>query len=110
MSNRNILLFSGIAIFIFFVFFSYLVHRNLFSAIDFDATVRLQDHISRKFDILFSYLSLIGRFEIIAGLLAVILIARRKISGFIIFFLFGVIHLFELYGKTFVNHKPPPHF
>lgn len=110
MSRKTLFFLSGFFLFLLFVIFSYLVHRNIFQTIDFDITVRLQDHLSRKFDMMFSYLSLIGRFEIVALFLAIVLVFRRKWKGIIIFFLFGMIHIFELYGKTFVNHKPPPHF
>lgn len=110
MTKRKLLILLGAAVFLIFLFFSYLVHRNLLTTFDFDSTVRLQDHIPRRFDILFSYFSLIGRFEIVAVVLALLLIFRRKLSGIYIFFLFFLIHVFELYGKTFVNHKPPAHF
>src|SRR6266568_711136 len=103
MSKRQIFLFLGIGLFIIFIFFSFLVHKNLFTVLDFDTTVRLQDKVPHRFDILFSYLSLVGRFEIVAIILAVMLILRRKImSGLAIFSLFIIIHVFELYGKTFV--------
>ena len=111
MQKRQIFLLSGVCLFIIFIFFSFLVHKNLFTLLDFDTTVRLQDKIPHKFDILFSYLSLVGRFEIVTVILAGILIFRRKIwSGIGVFLLFVMIHVFELYGKTFVDHKPPPHF
>ena len=44
---------TGGASFILFVFFSYLVHKDVFTQFDFDTTVRLQDMISRRFDELF---------------------------------------------------------
>lgn len=64
----------------------------------------------RRFDILFSYLSMIGRFEFMLVALLIIIFIRRKIKTVAIVILFGIIHVFELYGKTFVSHKPPPHF
>lgn len=101
---------TGSSIFIIFILFSFLVHKNLFTVFDFDTTVRLQSHVSRRFDEFFSFLSLIGRFEIMAIALVVILAIRFRLHGIFIFFLFGIIHLVELYGKTFVDHLPPPHF
>ena len=100
----------GAGFFILFVFFSYLVHRNIFTGFDFNTTVRLQDHISRRFDDAFSLLSDIGKFEPTIILLIIILVLRRKVRGIIAFAFFGLIHIFELYGKFFVDHLPPPQF
>jgi len=100
----------GCILFGLFIFFSFLVHKNLFTTFDFDMTVRLQDHVSRRFDQPFSLLSMIGEFQFMAILLALILIFRKKVHGIIVFGLFGLFHIFELYGKTFVDHTPPPHF
>ena len=99
----------GIAIFIAFVLFSYYVHKDLFFQFDFNTTVRLQDHISRRFDSSFSFLSLFGSLEIMSVLLLGVLILRRKIKAFLAFVLFFGMHIFELYGKIFVNHPGPPY-
>jgi undecaprenyl-diphosphatase len=107
---KRTIFFIGGVLFLFFVFFSFLVHKNLFTHLDFDTTVRLQDHISRRFDTEFSLLSTFGRFEIISIVLLVILGIRRKINGIFIFLAFIGLHVFEIYGKLFVNHLPPPHF
>lgn len=101
---------AGFFLFFCFVCFSYLVHKNIFTQTDFDMTVRLQDHISRRFDSFFSFLSLIGSFEPMVVLLIVLLVILRKIRGIFAFIGFGIFHLFELYGKFFVEHRPPPHF
>jgi len=93
-----------------FIFFSYLVHKNLFTQIDFNTTVRIQNHVSIRFDTAFSLLSDIGKFEIVAIVLGVLLLLRRKILGIFVFMSFGAFHLIEIYGKTFVHHHPPPHF
>lgn len=108
--SRFMLLGMGIGAFLFFILFSYIVHHNHFTQFDFDMTVRLQDHISRRFDSWFSYLSTLGSFEPMTILLAVLLVVRRKILGIFTFGFFGFLHLFEIYGKTFVNHLPPPEF
>ncbi len=97
-------------IFLFFIFFSYLVHKDFFTQFDFDTTVKLQDNLGRRFDGIFSFLSDIGSFEMMVGLLLFLLIALRKIKGIFAFFLFGVFHLIEIYGKVFVSHLPPPEF
>jgi membrane-associated phospholipid phosphatase len=111
MSRRWRLLAAGIGLFIVFIVFSYLVHKSLFVQIDFNTTVRLQDHISRRFDDFFSLFSDIGVFEVTTVLLVILLLIQRKIIvGIFSFFLFGMFHLIELYGKFYVNHPPPPEF
>jgi len=108
--NKKFLLFWSFLLFSGFVLFSYVIHKNSFNQFDFDMTVRLQDHISRRFDNPFSLLSLIGSFEFAGVFLLIILAIRRKLSGIIVLGLFAFFHVFELYGKTFVKHFPPPHF
>ncbi len=110
MTKKISLFLLGVGIFFLFVLFSYIVHRNVFTHFDFNTTVRLQDHISRRFDGPFSILSDIGSFEPMIILLIIVLIWRRKILGIVAFGLFGLLHVFELYGKFFVQHPPPPQF
>jgi len=109
MKQFPVLFFSSF-IFLCFVFFSYLVHKDIFTAFDFDTTVRLQDNITRRFDVFFSLFSDIGNFEPMLILLVIVLVLRKKISGIIAFTLFGLLHLIELFGKLFVEHLPPPEF
>jgi len=100
----------GSLFFLAFVLFSFIVHKNLLTQFDFNSTVRLQDHLSRGFDGIFSLLSDIGVFEVMIVVLLVILIYLKKIRGIIVLGFFGLFHLIELYGKFFVNHLPPPQF
>src|SRR3989344_2149307 len=110
MVKRIPLFLLGSLIFLLFVFFSYLVHKDLFTNFDFDTTVRLQDNISRRFDSVFSFFSDFGKFEVSIIILLIILLVRRKIMGVFAIGLFGLLHIFELYGKFFVEHLPPPEF
>ena len=111
MRGNLIFLSSGFFIFFLFVLFSYFVHKDLFTAIDFNTTVRLQDNLSRRFDGLFSMFSIFGNFEVLLVVLLLTLFFTRKvIFGVVTFFLFGAFHLIEIYGKTFVSHLPPPQF
>jgi membrane-associated phospholipid phosphatase len=110
MRQRLKLFVIGSLFFIAFVLFSYVVHKNVLTQFDFNSTVRLQDHISRRFDGFFSFLSDIGAFEIMLGALLVILVFLRKIRGIFILGFFGFFHLIELFGKFFVDHLPPPEF
>jgi len=115
MSKKRLYLLIASGLFLIFISFSYLVHKNIFSQFDFNNTVRLQDHMPRRFDGFFSFLSILGSFEVTGSILLILLVGvfikRRKILwSLLVVFLFGMIHLFELYGKTFVKHLPPPHF
>lgn len=82
----------------------------MFVHFDFDTTVKLQDKISRRFDVPFSLFSDIGTFEVSLGVLLVLLAVRRKILGLFTIGLFAAFHLIEIYGKTFVSHLPPAEF
>lgn len=94
-----------------FILFSFFVHGSHFSSIDFNTTIRLQDHISSRFDYAFSALSDIGKVEIMTIFLLVTLIfARKLVGGIVTIVSYGVFHLIEIYGKFFVSHKPPPEF
>lgn len=114
MSRKLVFFLSGVSLFLFFILFSYLVHRDLFTHFDFNMTVRLQDHISRRFDGAFSFLSDVGKFEVMMLVLLAIItwmaFKKRILAAVSAFVLFGGFHLIELYGKFFVNHPPPPHF
>lgn len=110
MTKKYLYIISSISLFLLFVFFSFLVHKNIFSAFDFDMTVRLQDHISRRFDVPFSFLSIIGNVETMSIMLILLLIICWKWRYILIFLLFAFMHVFEIYGKYFVMHRPPPHF
>lgn len=98
----------GLGVFLAFVFFSFLTHKDVFTQFDFDTTVRLQDKISRKFDTLFSVFSLVGSAEIATAILILILVLIRKLRGFFVLFGYGLILVVELFGKTFVEHLGPP--
>jgi len=100
----------GSLFFILFVLFSYLVHKDLLTHFDFNTTVRIQDHIGRNFDQPFSFLSDIGAFEIMLGFLLIFLVLQRRIRGIFALVMFALLHVIELYGKFFVDHRPPPEF
>jgi membrane-associated phospholipid phosphatase len=106
---KLLLLIFGVVVFILFVFFSYLVHKNLFIQLDFDTTVRLQDRIPRRLDTWFSLLSLIGSAEIVSVFLLILWIYFKKLKYLFVLFIFGAFHLLEIFGKAFVEHPGPPH-
>lgn len=109
--SKSFILFSSFLFFALFVFFSYLTHKNLLTRFDFDMTVRIQDHFAKdRIDVWFSWLSTIGRFEYVSVCLLIIWAIYRKLKYLFVLFFYGFFHIFEVYGKTFVNHSPPPHF
>lgn len=111
MSTRVKLFLSGAGVFILFILFSYLVHEDIFTQFDFNTTVRLQDNISRRFDDIFSFLSDLGHFEVmLLTLITFFAVLRKWVAGFVAFVLFGFFHIIELFGKTAVEHLPPPEF
>lgn len=105
------LFFIGGALFVGFVLFSFLVHKDIFTQLDFNTTVRLQDNIGRNWDREFSWFSELGSFEVmLIFLIALFVILRKWVAGAIAFVLFGGFHLIEIFGKYMVDHPPPPHF
>lgn len=109
--RRKIQTFSiALLVFIGFLLFSYIVGKRFFTQIDFDTTVRLQDHIiTHRFDTLFSVFSLIGSAEIASVILIAILAIYRKLGLLIALPAFIAFHVIELFGKVFVSHPGPPY-
>ena len=108
--QKKLFIFSvGLFVFFSFVFFSFLTQKNAFLGLDFDTTVRLQDHIPRKFDTIFSVFSLLGSAEIATAILILLLVLIRKLRGIFVLFGYGLILFFELFGKSFVEHLGPPY-
>jgi len=110
-SKRFLYFISGIVLFFSFVFFSYLVHQNLFTQLDFKTTILLQEHISRLFDFPFSLLSTVGQFEFMLVILLIIFVLCRRLRAGIVAVAFFIgFHLIEIFGKSFVHHPSPPAF
>lgn len=94
-----------------FVVFSYSVAKEHWQQIDFDTTVKLQDHISRRFDKYFSYFSLFGSAEVTVTFVLIMMgwgLLRFKISEIIGWSLIFPALLLEIFGKLFVFHPGPP--
>ena len=109
MKNRRLpLFFLGAITFIIFVIFSYFVHKNLFTQLDFDTTVRLQNKIPEVFVTPFSVLSLLGSLEIVSVILFILLAITRKLKSIFVLLFFGFFHLIELWSKGFVSHPGTP--
>lgn len=106
--NKRFLVLFGVFIFCIFIFFSFLVRENIFKALDFNTTVWLQDHISRKFDVPFSLFSLLGSAEIASLFLVVLIALKKKMGLFLLTLPYIFIHVIELFGKVLVTHPGPP--
>ncbi len=94
-----------------FTAFTILVGMNLLSEIDVKATLIFQAIVPRIFDLPFSILSLLGSFEITAGILIAVMLALygRKLRPTVYvwsFFILGT--LVELGGKLYLFHPAPP--
>ena len=98
----------GFGTLILFVAFSYLVHKDIFTQIDFDMTVKIQDKIPRTVDYIFSLLSLIGSVEAVGIMLVVLFFFMNKLRYLFVLASFGLFHFIEIFGKVFVHHPPPP--
>lgn len=111
MSVRRISALISLTLFISFIFFSYLVSKEVFTSFDFNTTVKLQDHLSRRFDFPFSLLSLLGSAEI-TGIIWIILAAFAALKRYwltlVSFFLFFPAAAMEIFGKLFIFHPGPP--
>lgn len=105
----------GLSTVTFFLFttFSYTVAKEVYQQLDFDTTVKLQDHISHKWDALFSYFSLIGSAEITflaAGVFAIWSLISLKWKAFIGWLIIIPASFFEVFGKLYLYHPSPPEF
>lgn len=80
---------------------------------DFDTTIKLQDHIQRKFDKYFSYFSLIGSAEVtilFCVIMALISLVRLRWMAFLGWLLILPASLGEVFGKLVLFHPSPPNF
>ena len=96
-----------------FTYYSYTVAKEKWVREDFDTTVKLQDHISRRFDKYFSYLSLIGSAEVTITfciIMALISLVKFRWTGILGWLLILPASLGEVFGKLVLFHPAPPHF
>lgn len=93
------------------VVFSYTVAKEMYQQIDFDTTVKLQDHISRRFDKNFSYFSLLGSAEVtfsIVGIFIIINLLKLKIIPVVGWLAIIPASVVEILGKLIIFHPAPP--
>lgn len=111
MKLRLTLFILSLISFALFTIFSYSVAKEAWQQIDFDTTVKLQDHILRKYDYFFSYFSLLGSVEVtlaITGMMMFLNLLRLKIWAILGLFLIVPASLMEIFGKLFIFHPGPP--
>ncbi|OGG11557.1 hypothetical protein A2Z00_04965 [Candidatus Gottesmanbacteria bacterium RBG_13_45_10] len=101
---------STIALVCIFLFslISFGVYGRIFEQFDSQSMGIIQYYVPKSFDTLFSILSLLGSFELITVILFIILVARKRVQGFIVFayYIFGL--LIEVAAKTLLYHPSPP--
>lgn len=96
-----------------FTYFSYIVAKEKYVKLDFDTTVKLQDHINRKFDKYFSYFSLMGSVEVtvlFCVVMALISLIRFRWLAFLGWLLVLPASFGEVFGKLVLFHPSPPNF
>lgn len=96
-----------------FTYFSYTVAKERWQQIDFDTTVKIQDHIPRKFDLVFSYFSLLGSVEITLGfclILSFLSLLRGKFLAILGWLMIIPATVGEVFGKLVLFHPSPPVF
>ncbi len=102
------LLFIGL-----FTIYSYTVAKETWTKTDFDTTVKLQDHISRRFDKYFSYFSILGSAEVTVSFCALMIIwslIRLKFLQVLGWLMIIPASLAEVFGKLVLFHPAPPNF
>lgn len=108
---RKLLLLLSVFLLLSFIIFSYLVAKEKFVQLDFDFTVKVQDHVPRRFDLPFSMFSLLGSAEV-TGLIWLALLAlsiiKRYLLTMVSLFSFWAALGIEIFGKLFVYHPGPP--
>ncbi len=80
---------------------------------DFDTTVKLQDHIPRKFDLLFSYFSLLGSAEVTIGfclIMSVLYLLKKRFLAILGWLMIIPASVGEVFGKLVLFHPSPPVF
>lgn len=102
----------SLSLFSLFLLFTYLVYKEKLTVIDPGITTRLQSHIPRKFDFIFSLFSVLGSVEI-TGLIwlatLTFLVFKKLWQTAASLFLLPLALVIEILGKLFLNHLAPPH-
>lgn len=87
--------------------------KEKWTKLDFDTTVKLQDHLPRKFDEPFSLLSLLGSAEVTIGFCAVMIVlslVKLRFLPILGWLMIVPATLAEVFGKLVLFHPAPPVF
>ncbi len=106
-----LLLFSSIIFLTVFTYFSYSVAKERWNQTDFDTTVKVQDHIPKKYDKYFSYLSLLGSAEFTGGfcfIMALFSLVKLRFLKAVGWLIIIPASLAEVFGKLVLFHPSPP--
>ena len=96
---------------LFFTYFSYTVAKEKWQVLDFDTTVKLQDHITRRYDATFSYFSLLGSAEVTIGIclvLGLLSLLKRRFLVMVGWLMIVPASAAEVFGKLVLFHPGPP--
>lgn len=110
MMKRKIhFLISSILFFLLFVGFTLVVKYDQPKQLDFNILVKLQDNMPVRLDGVLSLFSLLASFEVVAVVLALYLLIRRRVKGVFVFVSFIGAHVVEYVGKLLFDHPGPPY-
>lgn len=107
MKTRLLFLLLGLFFAFLFIIFTYAAKKEHFQAFDFNLTVKIQNHTPKRLDEFLSFFSALASFEATSLMLAVLVLIRRRILGFISLITFIGSHVVELYGKILLDHPGP---
>jgi len=110
--NRFKYIFISLVCGLLFLILGIVVKQNYIRGFDLSSMVSLQSLISRKLDLPFSYLTLLGSTEVTILILAILfcwqLFKRRRVFWGL--FLFIYIYIFEIAGKLYIYQPSPPNY
>src|SRR3990167_7239655 len=110
---RKLLLFLSILTILAFTYLSYTVAKERWQSLDFDTMVKIQDHIPRKFDQLFSYATLLGDWEVtltFCVLMSALMLLRKRFWAFLGWLIIIPATIAEVFGKLVLFHPSPSVF
>lgn len=96
-----------------FTYFSYTVAKERWQQFDFDSIVKLQDHLPRKYDQIFSYFSLLGSVEVTVGIclfFAILALLKWQWMASLGWLMILPTTVAEIFGKLVLFHPGPPVF
>ena len=85
--------------------------KEKWQVLDFDTTVKLQDHITRRYDATFSYFSLLGSAEVTIGIclvLGLLSLLKRRFLVMVGWLMIVPASAAEVFGKLVLFHPGPP--